>query len=181
MDEREELLRENLGEGPNAPEVEGEDPKRPINTTPLFPLRTIWPDVLDYLQMLLIQAGEHQLAATVDTLQVYDRCRCGADLHVQPRPTKGNGYGPRHRNIVLYPPGCTNLDTGLTIEQEVPRCVTAQYMTILDVVADERGGEKIACRRMCCTGCCLSQATRGSSSRSRQFSIRSSRYRSSWR
>jgi hypothetical protein len=54
-------------------------PKPPINTQPLFPLGEIWPDVVERLKNLLLETGELSHAATLEGLQVYDRCRCGSD------------------------------------------------------------------------------------------------------
>jgi hypothetical protein len=108
MDERERLLREIFGD-----KGVDEIPKRPRNTRPLFPLRQIWPDVVDQLQALLIAKGETALAATVQSLEVYDRCRCGADhcatVYVEPPPE--GAYGPGHRNVVFWDRGRINLDT----------------------------------------------------------------------
>lgn len=114
MNEREKLLREICGEDANA---FVETRERAINTTPLFPLRQILPAVVERLKHLLMEDGKLELAASVDGLQVYDRCRCGTDycatVYTQPRP--GGGYGPTHRNLVFW-----NADT--------------EHTTILDVV-----------------------------------------------
>jgi hypothetical protein len=114
MDERETLLREICGEDANA---FVETRERAINTVPLFPLRQILPDVVERLKHLLMEDGKLELAASVEDLQVYDRCRCGTDycatVYSQPRPA--GGYGPTHRNLVFWNP-----DT--------------QHTTIIDVV-----------------------------------------------
>jgi hypothetical protein len=64
MDEQENSLRTSVGKA---------------NTTPLFSLRSIWPEVLANLEGLLVAEGEVKLAASLDTLMVVDRCRCGSD------------------------------------------------------------------------------------------------------
>ena len=113
-DERKKLLRQIFGE-----DADGfiERPERAINTTPLFPLGEILPDVVERLKLLLTEDGKLELAASVEGLQVYDRCRCGVDycatVYTKPRP--GGGYGPTHRNLVFWNP-----DT--------------QHTTIIDVV-----------------------------------------------
>jgi hypothetical protein len=57
---------------------------------PLFPLRDIWPKILTLVKKLLVETGEFALAESVDSLQVYDRCRCGVKdcgtVYTQPRP-----------------------------------------------------------------------------------------------
>jgi hypothetical protein len=103
-----------------------------INSHPLFPLRDIWPDVIERLQSLLIDAGEHELAATVPDLQVYDRCRCGsghcATVYTLPRPV--GAYGPGHRNVVFWDADPVDLDTGKRLGVRP----IAEYMTVLDVI-----------------------------------------------
>ena len=103
MDEREKLLREICVEDANA---FVETRERAINTVPLFPLRQILPDVVERLKSLLTEDGKLELAASVEDLQVYDRCRCGTDycatVYTQPRPS--SGYGPNHRNLVFWNP-----------------------------------------------------------------------------
>ncbi len=133
MDPREELLREIFGDNSVVERTRG-----PINTRPLFPLNEIWPDVSRQLKALLADAGECQLASTVEDLWVYDRCRCGADfcatVYTQPRPT--HGYGSGHRNIVFWNAGTVDLDTGKTVA-EMSISPTTEFTTILDVVGDE--------------------------------------------
>jgi hypothetical protein len=113
-------------------------PEEPINTEPLFPLREIWPNVVDRLKASLIDDGELKLAATVEGLQVYDRCRCGADycatVYTKPRPR--GGWGPTHRGLVFWNSDAIDPDTGVRIGDP---CIspTTQYMTILDVVDEE--------------------------------------------
>lgn len=135
------LLCEIFGRDPDEPEP----PERPINTTPLFPLSQIWPDFPSKLKDLLTRKGEHHLASTVDTLWVYDRCRCGADhcatAYTQPKPKRG--FGPTHRNVAWWSGDTVNLDTGLTIAQEHPDAVLAEHLTILDVVTGADGQEQI--------------------------------------
>jgi hypothetical protein len=73
------------------------------------------------LRQLLTEKCEHELAAQVSGLNIFDRCRCGdnfcATFYTQPKPE--GSFGPGHRNVALTP------DEG---------------MLILDVV-----GEEIAC------------------------------------
>jgi hypothetical protein len=129
MDERERLLREIFGDNSSDERTE-----RPINTRPLFQLREIWPDGVARLKTLLRQAGESQLAETVEGLWVFDRCDCGADyfatVYTQPRPR--GGFGPDHRNIVFWNPDTVDLDTGKTVAEQgiYP---TTKFTTILDV------------------------------------------------
>ena len=135
MDEREELLRKSFGQN-------GEDfvdvPEEPINTEPLFPLREIWPNVVDRLKASLIDDGELKLAAAVEGLQVYDRCRCGADycatVYTKPRPR--GSFGPTHRGLVYWNSDEIDLTAGMPTG-DTCTTPTAQYMTILDVVDEE--------------------------------------------
>jgi hypothetical protein len=110
----------------------------PVNTTPFFPLRDVLPDVVDRLQKLLTEAGEHELAAAVPGLQVFDRCRCGADhcatVYTLPKPN--GAYGDGHRNIAFWPKDVINVETGERLQGQP----AAEYMTILDVIP-----EGIAC------------------------------------
>jgi hypothetical protein len=132
MDSREELLRQIFGDDIF------ENAKLPMNTHPLFPLKDMWPDVIDRLRNLLTEAGELELAATVDGLWVFDRCRCGAEycatIYTKPRPS--SGYGPNHRNVVFWNPNTVDLDAGKTVG-EMCTYPTTQYTTILDVVNNE--------------------------------------------
>jgi hypothetical protein len=131
--ECERLLRKIFGEDPNAHSVTPPEP--PPNTTPLFLLRSIWPDVVGHLQDLLIEKGEHELAATVPNLWVYDRCLCNADhcatVYTLPRPI--GAYGSAHRNIAFWPPDYTDLDTGRTTGEDGIASET-QYLKIIDVI-----------------------------------------------
>jgi hypothetical protein len=115
-----------------------EPPEPPINTQPLFPLRQIWPDVLDRLKRLLTESGEIELAATVEGLEGYDRCRCGSDhcatIYTKPRPS--GGFGPSHRNIVFRNADTIDLDTRLRVG-DTSTARTTEYTTILDVVDEE--------------------------------------------
>lgn len=76
MNENEKRFEENSGE--TGDDVV-EPPKRQTHTVPLFQLRQILPDLVERLKRLLTADGELELAATVDSLHVYDRCHCGAD------------------------------------------------------------------------------------------------------
>ena len=135
MDERETLLRESLGED-GKPSIE--PPKPPINTQPLFLLRKIWPNVIALLKSLLTEAGEIELAGTVEGLEVYDRCRCGADycatVYTKPRPS--GSFGPDHRGIVFVNADTTDFDTQLRVA-DTSTAPTTKYETILDVVNGE--------------------------------------------
>lgn len=135
------LLCEIFGDEPDA----SQPPERPINTIPLFRLSQIWPDFGPKLKDLLIRADEHHLASTVDTLCVYDRCRCGADhcatVYTQPEPKRG--YRPTHRNVAFWPPSMVNLDTQRTVAEEFPGAVMTDHLTVLDVVTGEDGREQI--------------------------------------
>jgi len=136
MDERERLLREIFGKSIDDDIVES--PQPPVNTQPLFALREIWPDVVDRLRRLLTEAGELELAATVEGLQVFDRCRCGADycatVYTRPRPS--GGFGPTHRNVVFWNPDTIDLDTQVRVG-DTDTSPTTEYTTILDVVNNE--------------------------------------------
>jgi hypothetical protein len=129
MDDREKLINEIFGIEP------GNRPKPPINTQPLFPLREIWPAVIERLKNLLLDAGELSHAATMDDLQVYDRCRCGADdcatVYTQPRPE--GRYGPTHHNLVFWNADTIDLDTGARVGDS-SAAPTTTYTTILDIV-----------------------------------------------
>ena len=110
----------------------------PINTEPLFLLRDIWPDVVDRLKLLLTEDGEPELAATVDGLQVYDRCRCGADycsiVHTKPR-TRGE-RGPTHRTLNFW--NSDKINPAIRVRYRDARTSpTTQYLTILEVVDEE--------------------------------------------
>ena len=135
MDEREKLLRKIFGEEDG---YKVEPPEPPINTQPLFPLRQIWPDVVDRLKNLLTESGEIELAATVKGLEVYDRCRCGSDhcatVYTKPRPS--GGFGPGHRNVVFWNANTIDLDTRLRVG-DTSTAPTTKYTAILDVVEDE--------------------------------------------
>ena len=122
-DEGELLSQQTCGDND-----EIESPQPPINQNPLFPLIGTLPTVVARLKTLLTEVGESELAATVDELYVYDRCRCGADhcatVYTKPRPL--GGYGFTLRNVVL--------ETGDTVGAI---CGMTQYTIILDVVHDE--------------------------------------------
>ena len=123
----------------------------PPNTHPLFPLRQIWPEVVELLTKLLADAGEESLASTVAELVVFDRCQCGMDdcatVYTRPRPR--GPFGPSHRNVAFFRPSTICLDTGRSAAEDgLP---TAPYMVILDVVDDQIACIEILdedCRRM---------------------------------
>ena len=132
MDERQRLLRAIFG-------GTGDDvaalPKREINTVPLFPLRQIWPDVVERIKRLLSADGELELAATVEGLEVFDRCRCGVDycvtVYTQPRPNGGSR--PNHRNIVYWNSNTLDLKTRRRMG-DTSTSPTTELTTIIDVV-----------------------------------------------
>lgn len=109
--EAERLLKKIFGD--ESSDSDASPPRRTINTEQLFPLREIWPDVVAQLRILLTDAGEPELAATVETLEVFDRCRCGADFC-------GTVYTQPGRKI-----------------RETCKSPTAPHTTILDVVNDQ--------------------------------------------
>jgi hypothetical protein len=132
--EAERLLRKIFGD--ESPDSEASRPRRPINTEPLFLLREIWPDVVAQLKVLLTDARQPELAATVETLKVFDRCRCGADFcaTVYTKPEPSGGYGPAHRNIAFFTADTVCIDEA---GQRIPKTCdypTAPHTTILDVV-----------------------------------------------
>jgi hypothetical protein len=94
---------------------------RPVNTTPLFPLRDIWPEVVDGLAVLLAQTGEAALAKAVRELDVYER--------------SGHSRG-NHRNVVFWSadPTCVDTDDLPALNSGVGRDMEP---TILDVVDEE--------------------------------------------
>jgi len=110
---------------------------RPINTTPLFPLKQIWPEVVERLATLLAQTGEAALAEAVHELDVFDRCRCGADYcaTVHTKPCSAEPFGPNHRCVVFWSPDTICVDTGLPASSDGRP--TAPHITILDVVDEE--------------------------------------------
>lgn len=63
----------------------------------------VLPAFADEIRSLLVEQGEHELAAQVSTLRVVGRCRCGDEFcgtfYVRPKP-KGS-YGPDHRCVPL--------------------------------------------------------------------------------
>ena len=70
-----------------------------------FELGDQFPELAAELVGLLTDSNEEQLARTVPTLTVVDRCRCGDDfcamMYTAPRPQ--GAWGPSHRNIALNP------------------------------------------------------------------------------
>lgn len=65
-----------------------------------------WPVLAEQLRAALAEAGEADLAASVDSLEVYEMCGCGDDfcqsLYTGPRPD--GAWGPGLRNVCLTPP-----------------------------------------------------------------------------
>jgi hypothetical protein len=114
-----------------------EPPERAINTVPLFPLRQILPAVVERLKHLLTEGGEAELAATVEGLQVYDRCPCGSDYctTVYTKPRRSGGDGPSHRTVVFWNSDTIGLDTVVRAgyASKSPR---AEFTTIIDVIDD---------------------------------------------
>jgi hypothetical protein len=108
----------------------------PINTEPLFLLRDIWPDVVDRLKILLTEDGEPELEATVDGLQVYDRCRCGADYcaMVNTKPRKRGERGPTNRTLSFSKSDTSNVAIRQRFRDTSP---TTDHLTILEVVDEE--------------------------------------------
>ena len=124
-----------------------EDVPRPINTQPLFPLRQIWPEVIEHLRLLLTETAEGSLASTISDVQVFDRCRCGqedcATVYTKPRSNdRGRDHregvdAPSHqvRNIVFWHPDTICIDSGEKVGTRTVTPVT--HTTILDVVDEE--------------------------------------------
>jgi len=135
MDEKEKLLREIFGETVDDAVTA---PKPPMNTNPLFPLRQIWPGVLANLERLLADSWESKLAPSVNSLMVFDRCRCGADYcssaHTKPRPS--GGWGESRRNLVFWNPDTVNLDARQSVGVS-GELRTTEFTTILDVVEEQ--------------------------------------------
>jgi len=135
MDEKEKLRREIFGETDDDAVTA---PKPAVNTTPLFPLRQIWPEALANLERLLAESGESKLAASVNTLMVFDRCRCGADYcsSVYTKPKPSDGWGKPHRNLVFWNPETKDFDTRERIGDS-GEWQTTEFTTIIDVVKEE--------------------------------------------
>jgi hypothetical protein len=72
-------------------------------TRPL--LADVVPEFATELRQLLDEQGEHEIAAQVPALTIFDRCRCGDDfcatIYTMPKPD--GAYGPGQRNVVLQP------------------------------------------------------------------------------
>jgi hypothetical protein len=90
----EQMLRQIFGET----DMERPRPDTPPNTTPLFRLAAVMPELADELSQLLTEQGETNLAASVPDLWVFDKCRCGSDhcatIFTRPKPDgafKGHG------------------------------------------------------------------------------------------
>ena len=125
---------------------------RPLNTTPLFRLSDIWPEVVDGLAVLLTQTGEVALAEAVRELEVYDRCRCNSDycstVYTQPRISsllaERSGQNRRnHRGVVFWSADTTSADAGQPASSD--GYPTAPHTTILDVVDEEITCIEILC------------------------------------
>jgi hypothetical protein len=120
MNERKNLLGESGGFV--------EHPPSPTNLRPPFPLRDIWPEVIDRIKNLLTESGDLDLAASIDGLQVYDRCRCGQNYCalVLTQPPSNGADGATHRGVVFGLGEPTDPDTGKRIRDT--------YITSLHVV-----------------------------------------------
>ena len=61
------------------------------------------PELAREIEGLLVEQGEHRLAAQVARVRIVDRCRCGdpfcATFYTAPRPQ--GSWGAGHRNIEL--------------------------------------------------------------------------------
>jgi hypothetical protein len=135
MDERERLPRKIIGQNEDDFVELSEEP---INTEPLFLLREIWPDVVERLKALLIADGELDLAATVEDLQVYDRCRCGADYcaMVDTKPRMRGGFGPTHPTLSFW--NSDKISPAIRVRyRDACTSPTTKYLTILEVVDEE--------------------------------------------
>lgn len=55
------------------------EPESPRNRTPLFRLAAALPEFAAEVRRILEHCGEHALAEQVETLWVFDRCRCGEE------------------------------------------------------------------------------------------------------
>jgi hypothetical protein len=125
-------------------ETDQDTTPRPINTTPLFPLHQIWPEVVEGLAALLAQTGEAALSESIRELDVYDRCRCGAHycstVYTQPRISsllaeRSGQNRHNHRNVVFWSAHTICVDTGLPASSSGHPA--APNTTILDIVDDE--------------------------------------------
>jgi hypothetical protein len=127
MDEQDKPLRIISGEPGNDAAA---SPKRPVNTTPLFSLRSIWPDVLVNLERLLAESGELKLAATVDGLMVFDGFCDHYSAFVHTQPWNEADVGPTHRTIHFSEHGSRSFSGRL----EWP---TTEFLTILEIVDEQ--------------------------------------------
>jgi hypothetical protein len=66
-------------------------------------LKTLFPDLADELEKLLLDDGLQDLAEQIHNLSVYDRCRCGDNFcsTFYTLPRTGGAWGPKHENIEL--------------------------------------------------------------------------------
>jgi hypothetical protein len=78
----------------------------PTQNETRLPLADVLPAFAVELQQLLSEKGEPELAGQVPTLNIFDRCRCEDDIgcasfYTMPKPQ--GSFGPRHRNVRLFP------------------------------------------------------------------------------
>ena len=70
-----------------------------------IPIEEIFPSLSQELQSLLVAQGEPDLAAQVQKLRIFDRCRCFDDycatFYTKPKPH--GGFGSGHRIVPLAP------------------------------------------------------------------------------
>jgi hypothetical protein len=70
-----------------------------------FTLFEQMPNLAAELTRLLSKDGEQELAGSVSSLMIVERCRCGDDfcatMYTVAPPR--DGWGRRHRNVVLHP------------------------------------------------------------------------------
>lgn len=100
-----------------------------------FPLKDIWPQVIDRIRGLLTQVNENRLAESLDGLFVFDRCHCGgcSTVYTQPAPRSGQS----HRGIAFCPPETVDIETNKPFSADHPEYPTTPYLTILDVVDEQ--------------------------------------------
>lgn len=65
----------------------------------------VLPAFADEIRCLLLEQGEHELAAQISTLRIVGRCRCSDDFcgtfYVRPEPR--GAFSPDHRCVPLAP------------------------------------------------------------------------------
>jgi hypothetical protein len=61
-------------------------------------LATVLPEIAEQLRLLLLEKGRDELAAQVQDIRIFDRCRCGVDGcgSFQARPQPGASYADEH-------------------------------------------------------------------------------------